>query len=62
MLHLPYSTKRKRMINPVVGAIDPSVNLDSACKTTQQLSNSAEQNCKWLIASTRVLCMGPQAQ
>ncbi len=55
------SIKKKKISNPVVGAVDPSVNLNTAYITKQQPSNLVEQNCRWLVASIRVLCMGPQA-
>ena len=55
------SPKQKRIHNPIMGAMDQSVNMDSACTITQQLSYLAEQCCKWLVALTRVLCIGLQA-
>ncbi len=61
MLDLPYSTKRKRVSNPIVGATGLLVNLESAETIMQRPGNSAEQSCKWLITSTRVLCIRPRA-
>ena len=46
MLDLPYSTKKKRVNNLVVKAMDPSINLESAYTITQQPSNLAEKSCK----------------
>ena len=61
MLYLSYSTKRNRINNLVVGVADLSVNMNSACITMQQLSNSAEYCCKWLVASISVFHMGSRA-
>ena len=62
MLNLPYSIKKKRISNPVMGAANPPVNLESARTTMQQPGNLAEQNCKRLITKKKVLFIGPQAR
>ena len=61
MLHMSCFTKRIKSSNPVMGVVDLSVKLDLAYITIQRPNNTTEQNCKWLLASTSVLCMGPRA-